>query len=57
VHVDAGDYDGRHFLSSGLGGPMGPDDVVTYSVTFTRAGSYKYACLVHPLMVGVVDVQ
>jgi plastocyanin len=57
VHVDAGDYDGRHFLSSGLGGPMGTDDVVTYSVTFTRAGSYKYACLVHPLMVGVVDVQ
>jgi len=57
VHVDAGDYDGGHFLSSGLGGPNGPDDEVTYSITFTKAGTYKYACLVHPQMVGEVDVQ
>jgi len=57
VHVDAGNYDGSHFLSSGLGGPMDPSQEVTYSVTFTKPGTYKYACLVHPQMVGEVDVQ
>ena len=57
VHVDAGNYDGGHFLSSGLGSPTDPTQEVTYSVTFTKPGSYKYACLVHPQMVGEVDVQ
>lgn len=57
VHVDAGNYDGSHFLSSGLGAPMDATQEVTYSVTFTKAGTYKYACLVHPQMVGEVDVQ
>jgi plastocyanin len=57
VHVDAGNYDGSHFLSSGLGGPTDPSQEVTYSVTFTKPGTYKYACLVHPQMVGEVDVQ
>jgi len=36
---------------------MDPSQEVTYSVTFTKAGTYKYACLVHPQMVGEVDVQ
>ncbi len=57
VHVDAGNYDGGHFLSSGLGGPTDPSQDFTYSVTFTKPGTYKYACLVHPQMVGEVDVQ
>jgi plastocyanin len=57
VHVDAGNYDGGHFLSSGLGSPTDPTQEVTYSVTFTKPGSYKYACLVHPQMVGEVDVE
>ena len=48
---------GGHLLSSGLGGPTDPTQEVTYSVTFTKPGSYKYACLVHPQMVGEVDVQ
>jgi plastocyanin len=59
-NVDAGNYDGAHFLSSGTGGPCGgpgvPQDV-TYGVTFTKAGTFKFACLVHPLMVGEVVVQ
>jgi plastocyanin len=57
VHVDAGNYDGSHFLSSGLGAPTDPSQEVTYSVTFTKPGTYKYACLIHPQMVGEVDVQ
>jgi plastocyanin len=61
ISIDAGRYDGSHFLSSGLGGPQGgpgsqPQEV-SYSVTFSKAGTYKYACLVHPLMVGEVVVQ
>jgi plastocyanin len=56
VHLDAGNYDGSTFLSSGVGGQSGPDQDVTWSVTFTKAGTYKFACLVHPQMVGEVVV-
>lgn len=49
--VDAGTWGGSGFLSSGLfyGGE--------YSLTFTKAGRYKYACLVHPRMVGEILVE
>jgi plastocyanin len=58
VAVDAGNYNGSHFQSSGVGGPSGgPPQEFSYSVTFTRAGNYKFACLVHPQMVGEVDVS
>jgi plastocyanin len=49
--VDAGRWDGRTFLSSGL-----LQDTVNWSITFTKAGTYKYACLIHPRMVGEVEV-
>lgn len=49
--VDAGRYDGRHFLSSGY-----PDGPMRYSITFTKPGSYPYACLIHPLMLGRIEV-
>src|SRR5581483_5594720 len=53
VTVDAGNYDGSRFLSSGanFGGPM------FYSITFTKPGTYEYACLLHPRMVGKVVVS
>ncbi|MBV8960400.1 MAG: hypothetical protein JO087_16660 [Actinobacteria bacterium] len=53
VTVDAGSYDGSKFLSSGANfqGPM------FYSVTFTKPGTYNYACLLHPRMVGKVVVS
>ena len=53
VTVDAGSYDGSKFLSSGanFGGPM------FYSVTFAKPGTYEYACLLHPRMVGKVVVS
>jgi plastocyanin len=53
--VDAGNYDGSHFISSGLfGGNAGSTG---YSLTFTKSGNYRYACLVHPDMVGTVNVR
>jgi plastocyanin len=54
VNIDAGNYDGGHFLSSGLG--FGYRGEAIYSLAFTKAGTYKYACLVHPQMIGEVVV-
>jgi plastocyanin len=50
--VDAGKWDGTGFISSGL-----PGDTADWSLTFTKPGRYKYACLIHPRMVGEVDVS
>jgi plastocyanin len=49
--IDGGRWDGSSFISSGLLGEG------TYSLTFTKAGRYRYACLVHPRMVGEVVVS
>ena len=53
--TDGGTYDGSHFLSSGLGGGGSAD--IGYALTFTKAGTYHYACLIHPQMVGTVIVH
>jgi len=61
-------YDGTEMASSGnpalLGGPppeggedAGPPPPAPYSLTFTKAGTFSYVCLVHPEMVGTVTVQ
>ncbi|HEX7166474.1 MAG TPA: hypothetical protein VF230_05780 [Acidimicrobiales bacterium] len=51
--LDAGEWDGRGgFFSSGA---LGPPD--TFSLTFTRPGTYRYACVLHPQMIGTVDVR
>ena len=51
--VDVGNYDGAKFLSSGASfeGPM------LYSIAFSRPGTYHYACLLHPRMVGEIVVS
>ncbi|MFP5318799.1 MAG: hypothetical protein ACLGI2_10970 [Acidimicrobiia bacterium] len=49
--IDAGRWGGSGFISSGLLYEG------TYSLTFERAGRYRYACLVHPRMVGEVVVS
>jgi plastocyanin len=49
--VDAGTYDGSKFLSSGV--QFG----LKFSVTFTKPGTYQYACLVHPRQVGTLVVK
>ena len=48
--LNGGTYDGTGFKNSGdLSG-------IDYSVTFTKAGTYKYACLIHTDMEGTVKV-
>jgi plastocyanin len=50
--VDVGDWNGSGgFHSSGA---LSPGD--TFTVTFTKAGSYPFACVLHPQMVGTVEV-
>jgi plastocyanin len=50
--LDAGRWDGRGgFHSSGA---LLPGD--TFSVSFTRAGTYPFACVLHPQMVGTLVV-
>jgi plastocyanin len=51
--VDGGSWGGSGFFSSGF---MQGFPFAVYRLTFTRAGSYKYACLIHPKMVGTVEV-
>jgi len=46
-------YDGSGFVNSGLLEGKGK----TFSLTFTKAGTYGYFCLLHPGMVGQVVVQ
>jgi plastocyanin len=53
AHVDAGSWDGSGGLHS-TGWDFGEGD--TFSVAFTRAGTYPFACLIHPAMVGKVVV-
>lgn len=48
-------YDGSIFTHSGLIGPTPWSK--GYSLTFTKAGTYNYQCLLHPTMKGSVVVQ
>ena len=53
VDVDAGRWDGGGGFHSS--GGLVPGD--TFSVTFTKAGTYPYACVLHPQMVGTLEVE
>jgi plastocyanin len=46
-------YDGTGFVNSGLLESKGS----SFALTFTKAGSYTYVCLLHPGMDGTVVVQ
>ena len=51
-------YDGSAYTNSGLlmlGGPG--TEPPTYSLTFTKAGTYDYVCIIHPGMNGKVVVN
>ncbi|MDP1795564.1 MAG: hypothetical protein Q8K63_15615 [Acidimicrobiales bacterium] len=53
-NVDAGEFDGSGGIkSSGIGWSDGDK----YSVTFTKPGTYPYACLIHPGQIGKVVVK
>ncbi|MEY2419757.1 MAG: hypothetical protein QOG90_2437 [Actinomycetota bacterium] len=51
---DAGTYDGTGFWSSGL---MGADPFLEYTLRIAKPGTYAYACLVHPKMIGQIVVR
>src|SRR5947209_11125230 len=48
-------YDGSQRVDSGL--PLGSGPPKPFKVTFSKAGTYKYFCDVHPGMVGYVVVR
>jgi hypothetical protein len=52
--IDGGTYDGTGFWSSGL---VGAEPYLEYTVRISNPGTYKYACLLHPPMVGTVVVS
>lgn len=57
--IDGGTYDGDGFWSSGLAGACpecGGPPYIEYTVRIAKPGTYKYACLLHPPMVGTVVV-
>jgi plastocyanin len=54
VEIDAGTYDGTGFWSSGM---IGGEPFAEYTLRFSKPGTYRYACLIHPPMVGTVVVN
>lgn len=53
IVFDGGSYDGTGFWSSGM---IEEEAVVEYSMRINKPGTYRYACLVHPPMVGSVVI-
>jgi plastocyanin len=50
-----GPIDGTTFVNSGLG-PLGPTAMPPLEETFAKAGTYELHCVIHPVMVGTVEV-
>ncbi len=53
IKADGGTYDGTGFWSSGL---LGAEPYLEYTMRISRPGTYDFACLIHPPMVGKVTV-
>ena len=51
--IDGGTWDGSDFWSSGV---LYHEPYVQYTLRFATPGTYRYACLIHPPMVGTVTV-
>lgn len=56
IVIDGGSYDGNGRHHSGVLQSAGTPRV-TYQLRFPRRGTYQYACLIHPLMTGEVEVR
>lgn len=52
--IDGGSWDGNGFRSSGV---LYSDEYVEYTLRITTPGTYPFACLIHPPMVGTVTVE
>lgn len=50
---DGGTFDGTGYWSSGL---IGAEPYLEYTMRITKPGTYSYACLLHPPMVGRIKV-
>ena len=50
-----GAYDGMSLVNSGLQ-PFGPEAAKPLEMTFAKAGSYNYLCVIHPQMAGTITV-
>jgi plastocyanin len=50
---DGGTFDGKGFWSSGL---IGSEPYLEYTMRISKPGTYAYACLLHPPMVGRIKV-
>jgi len=50
-----GAYDGTTLVNSGLV-PQGPQAPPPFVMTFAKAGTYNYTCVIHPQMVGTIVV-
>lgn len=55
ILIDGGSFDGRGTHHSGLLRSFGAPPV-TYRLTFPKAGTYSYSCLIHTVMAGKVRV-
>jgi plastocyanin len=53
IVVDGGTWDGSGFWSSGV---LFSEAYTKYTLRFSTPGDYRYACLIHPPMVGTVSV-
>lgn len=54
LKIDGGTYDGSGFWSSGL---FGAEPYAEYTVRISKPGTYPYACLIHPPMIGQIVVE
>lgn len=50
---DGGTFDGKGFWSSGL---IGGQPFLDYTMRISKPGTYAYACLLHPPMIGQIKV-
>lgn len=57
VATDAGTWNGTGFLNSGILLGFGPPGSVSWTVTFGKAGTYAFRCVVHPDMEGSITVS
>jgi plastocyanin len=51
----AGDYTGTEFVNSGLQ-PIGTAKPPPFGMTFAEPGKFEYFCVIHPNMIGTVNV-
>jgi plastocyanin len=54
--VDGGTWNGTGFRSSGLSPNTNNGQVPAFTIAISKPGTYQYACLIHPRMVGTVVV-